>query len=350
MELNITRAGITVPVPVDPGGAAGPTRGQVRGARWRRSSPGLYVPVDVDAEDTCQRIVEAVAGVVHSLDPPQVAAATGWAALHWQGARWFTGRTSKGEPLPVPVAIGDSRHLARRPGVQPCRDWLFVDDIVQVHGLPITRAERSVCIAGLRARGLVETVQTIEMAAADDLIDVAGQESYALRLKGRPRTRRLFEALALAQENAWSPPEVTLRLRWQARYPRRSLLCNPPLFDHGGGHLITPDVFDPQAGIVGQYDGVVHDESRVRRRDLASEELCRELGLEVVSMVSTDLRDMIGFERRLDSAYRRAAQREPSRAWTLEQPEWWVDTSTVAARRGLTDEERRIWLRHRDLS
>lgn len=340
MDLHIERRGVVVPVRVDPLGIEGPTPGQARGPRRRRTpGSGLFVPSDVSADDELQRIVEAVAGA------PEGSGATGWAALCWQRARWFTGRTAQGDPLPVPLAIGDTVHLAPRAGVQLHRDWLFDGDIVHVDGLSVTRAERSICTAALRATSLEDTIRIICMAMADDLASLDEIRSYAARIKGRPHTLRLAEAIDLSDENVWSPQEVTLLTRWRVQLPGRTPRCNPPIFDLRGNHLMTPDVFDPEAGVIGQYDGLVHERTRVRRRDLEVEELCRDLGLEVVTMLSTDLRDLRSFDRRLASAYQRAARRHSPREWTLDQPWWWTDTSTVARRRALDEEARRIWLR-----
>lgn len=332
-----------VPVRVDPLGIDGPTPGQARGPRWRRTpGPGLFVPSSVPVDSGFQRIVEAVAGA------PEGSGATGWAALHWQRARWFTGRTAHGDPLPVPLAIGDTAHLAPRAGVQLHRDWLFDGDIIHVDGLPITRAERSICTAALRARSLEDTVRIICMAMADDLASLSELRSYAARIKGRPHTRRLNDAIELSDENIWSPQEVTLMMRWRLQRPGCVPLCNPPIFDRRGTHLLTPDLLDARAGVIGQYDGLLHERTRVRRRDLEVEEVCRELGLEVVTMLSSDLRDLRSFDRRLAAAYERAAPRcrdHSERAWTLDQPWWWIDTSTVARRRALDETDRRIWLR-----
>lgn len=341
MDLHLTRPGPVVPVAADPLGLAGPTPGQARGSRWRTSSPGRFVPVGVRADDTQQRIVEAVAGGVAGT------AATGWSALHWQGARWFSGRRADGTPEPVLLAVGDAGNLAPRPGVRFCYDWLFDDDVIDVDGLPVTRPERSVCAEVLRVRTLARAVRIIEMATADDLVDLDALEAYALRIKGRPHTVRLFSALGLADENVWSPGESDMRHVWRT-HRDSALLCNPPLFDHQGHHLLTPDLLDPVAGVIGEYNGRVHDERVVRRRDLNREELCRDLGLEVVEMVSMDLRDIRSFERRLDAAYERALGRREAgvrRQWTLEQPSWWIDTSTVVRRRALSDRERELWLR-----
>jgi hypothetical protein len=54
---------------------------------------------------------------------------------------------------------------------------------------------------------------------------------------------------------------------------------------------------------------------------------------------------MRSFDGRLATAYQRAGRRRPNPEWTLDQPWWWIDTSTVDRRRALGDEDRRIWLR-----
>lgn len=46
--------GLVLPVPVGPNG---PTPKQARGPRWRRSSPGLYVPSTTTDDVVEQRIV-----------------------------------------------------------------------------------------------------------------------------------------------------------------------------------------------------------------------------------------------------------------------------------------------------
>ncbi|MFC6154239.1 hypothetical protein [Nocardioides yefusunii] len=85
--------------------------------------------------------------------------------------------------------------------------------------------------------------------------------------------------------------------------------------------MLTPDLFDPEFGVAGEYDGVVHDSLSVRRRDLDREERARQAGIEVVSMNSTDLVDRTSFDRRLSNAYTRAQRRQQlrdQRSWQVE--------------------------------
>lgn len=338
---QVSRPGVVVPVPVDPAGLSGPTKGQARGPLWRRAGKGLYVPAATDPTELEQRIVEAVVGCGSG------ASATGWAALAWVGARWFNGFEGDGRtPLPVPVAIDDERVVRPRPGVEISEDWLFDGDVRTVDGLRVTTPERAVTFEVRRARTFLRAVQVVDMAAADDLVDLASLAAYTERLVARPGVRQLRNALTWGEENAWSPQEVTMRLDWKEARPRDTVLCNPPLFDLDGRHLLTPDLFDPLHGVAGEYDGVVHLDHGSRRRDLNRDALYRDLGIEVVTMMSIDRPDTTDFRARLRGAYRRAAQRDAHpRAWTLHQPDWWVDTSTVARRRALDEIERSIWLR-----
>ena len=49
-----------------------------------------------------------------------------------------------------------------------------------------------------------------------------------------------------------------MRLVWVLIAELCPPLCNAPLFDLGGQLLGIPDLFDPEAGLVGEYDGAHH--------------------------------------------------------------------------------------------
>ncbi|MEQ6903810.1 hypothetical protein [Nocardioides sp. YIM 152588] len=341
MLLHVTRPGVVAPVAVDPTGRTGPTPRQSRGRAWRRTSANRFVPATVDPSRLEQRIVEALAVA------PEGSAITGWAALAWSGARWFDGTAGGRDPLPVPVALDDDGTAIRSAGVLLCNDWLFEGEIVTVDGVPATVPERSLSFAVRRARSDREAIAQIDMAYASNLTAPGPFGLHLARLAGRPGIRRARHAYAHADENAWSPMESVMRCVWQETHQRP--LCNVPIFDHDGNHQLTPDLFDPGAGVAGEYDGEVHQGLGPRRRDLGREELYRDMGIELVTMMSTDLRDTSAFSARLRSAYRRsnASGSGGGLPWTLEQPEWWVDTSTVARRLALTVAEHAAWLGRR---
>lgn len=295
------------------------------------------MPTHVDSTRLEQRIVEAVACL------PPGTAATGWAGLAWLHARWFNGFGPDGKPLPVPVALNDRRTARPRSGVIFTEDWLFADDVITIDGLPITIPERAVTHAARVAPTLTAALQVIDMAAYDDLIDLASLSSYAERLTGRPGSVQLRTALARANENAWSPQEVLMRTLWEDAIPGVRLLCNTPVFDLNGRHLLTPDLIDLDAGLFGEYDGPQHLEDHQRSRDLTREDLTHRLQVEVVTMMA-GARERSLFLDRLHGARARAAGMPGPRRWTIEQPDSWVDTSTVARRRALTAYERAMWL------
>jgi hypothetical protein len=140
--------------------------------------------------------------------------------------------------------------------------------------------------------------------------------------------------------------EHNLRGFWLPDVP--VLLTNHPVFDLDGRHVGTPDVIDPRTGVLGEYDGGIHLEGARRAVDVRREHDFRSHGLEPVTMLSDDCFNSNPFKLRLRAAYVRAEQRPASeRRWTLELPDWWVPTFTVAQRRALPDSERRIWLKHR---
>lgn len=336
--LTIIRSGVVAPVNIDPTGIAGPKQGTARGPRYRRSGRNLYVPASVDPTATDQRIVEAIA------DAPEGAAVTGWAALSWLRTLWFDGLLRDGQTTrPVPIALGDRPARSPRPGVTYSNDWLFDDDVIVVDGLPITTPLRSATYEARRARDIVRAVTVLDMAMAGDLFDTEELREYVARLAYREGVVLLKDSLPFVNENVWSPKEDVQRLTWL--FDRDAdLACNCPIFDLSGRHLFTPDLLDLVAGVTGEYNGIVHESMPVRRRDLHKEELMRRHRIEGAAMMSTDLRDTVRFIERLNSAYVRAEDHAGRpRTWTVEQPDWWVDTSTVARRRALTEDERAQW-------
>lgn len=336
------RPQLVAPVRIDSSGRNGPTPGQARGPGWRRTSKGFYVPSSVDTESVEQRIVEAATVL------PAYGGVTGWAALHWLGGRWFTGTGWGGvRTLPVCLATGGC-DIRPQAGITVSAERLSPLDLQEVDGLMVTTAVRSLCFEMRYAPTPRLAVVWLEMAAYDDLVSIDEAEAYAALHSGWTGIPQGRAPMLLADENSWSPREVVMRQVWieDAGLPRP--LCNVPIFDLQGRHIGTPDLFDPVAGVVGEYDGALHLQGARRSRDVVREERFRSHGLEYVTMLGGDVPDPGPFIRRLLRAYDRAASASSSpRSWTLEQPDWWVDTSTVARRRQLTEEDRAIWLRHR---
>lgn len=329
------------PVPLDPTGQDGPTAGLARGRDWRRSSHGLYVPADTD-QSVEQRIVEAAAVL------PAYGGVTGWAGLRWLGGAWFDGTGRGGrEQRPVTLATGD-RSIRPRPGIAISEERLDPTELHAHRGLIVTTALRSVFFETRYAATDGEAVTVADMAAYADLVsrrDVVEFATVNAGWTGMDRFRLVAEDM---DENSWSPAEVTMRRTWEheAQLPRP--LTNRPVFDLTGRHLGTPDLIDPVAGVIGEYNGALHLDGDQRSRDVRREALFREVGLECVEMLAGDLADTTAFIGRVRQAYARAARQPVThRRWTIALPSWWVPTFTVEQRRALDDSQRQRLLRLR---
>lgn len=235
-----------------------------------------------------------------------------------------------------------------QPGYRISKEKLDPRDLAEVDGLRLTTAVRSLCFEMRYAPSLRLAVQAFDMAAFSDLVTLEEMWDYAAAhgaWTGIPQCRC---ALALAEENCWSPAETVMRLVWilDAGLPRP--LCNVPVFDRDGRHIGTPDLLDPVAGVVGEYDGALHLEGAQRARDVRREDLFREAGLEYFTMLAGDAANRARIVDRMIRTRARAKwESEATRAWTITPPPWWTPTLTVQQRRDLTDDQRRRLLRHR---
>lgn len=283
-EFHPSRPGLVAPVRLDPSGAAGPTVAQARGPGWRRTSYGYYVPSYVDGEVVEQRILEASAVL------PSYGGVTGWAALRWMGAHWFSGLGPGGVELPVCLATG-ATVIREQPGIQPSTERLDPRDLTSHDGLRLTSAVRSVCFEMRYAPSERRAVVDLDMAAYSDLVSIAELREFADRHSGWTGIPQCRSALPHADENSWSPREVMMRSVWtmDAGLPRP--LCNVPIFDRTGRHVGTPDLLDPLAGVIGEYDGSLHLEGRQRHKDVSREGEFRSLGLEYATMLAGDWGD-----------------------------------------------------------
>ena len=176
------------------------------------------------------------------------------------------------------------------------------------------------------------------MAAYSDLLtldELAGYVRGRMAPTGIGQARR---AVALADENSWSPQEVVMRMVWTVEGDRPRPLCNAPVFDRWGRHVGTPDLLDPVAGVAGEYESALHLVGAQRTKDVRREGEFRSLGLEYVTMLGSDRTDDYrSFLSRLHTAYGNARYAsEAARPWTIVPPRWWVDTTSVDARRNLS--------------
>lgn len=302
----------TRPVPVDPCGLAGPTKGQARGPRWRRTGPNLYVPAHVDPTVPEQRIVEAAGHV-----PPD-GALTGWAVLRLRGGWMFDGLEPDGRtPLPVPVVAGP--HNGRRPRAGISYHYDRVELVSSVSGMPCVPVTRALFDAMRTGRGLFPAVVAADMAMFCGLVTPDRMDRFVETRAGWAGVPLVRRALALADPHAASPQETRLRLLWELglRLPRP--LVNVALFSRDGELLGYPDLLDVEAGLVVEYDGADHRSARRHSDDVDREARLRAVGLEVTRVTGGDLSRPRQLARRLLEARRRARFNPPSRrSWSLE--------------------------------
>lgn len=263
-----------------------------------------------------QRILE------QSVRLPAVGAVTGWAALRWRGAHYFTG-SDGGTEQPVPFALG-CLDIGRDPGIRVSRERFWPHEIEVVDGVPCALASRALFDQMRWESGLRRAVVDVDMTVAAGILTMAELTAYVQLRNGWTGVPRVREALALSTADSRSPQESRMRLVWVLDAHLPAPLCNKPVFDLAGRLLGYPDLFDPVAGLVGEYDGQDHLLSDRRRADTEREERFRDHGLEYFCLVRGELGDRARVVRRMLSARSRARfLAADRRSWTLDPPPWW---------------------------
>jgi hypothetical protein len=254
--------GLVRPVAVDPDGRTGPTKGQARGPRWRRTSTGMYVPSQVERGKVEQRILE------ESCRLPDAGVVTGWAALRLHGARYFDGLADDGSTLlSVPLVVPPGTPLRRTHGVEVHRERLEADEQTARHGIPCASPVRAAFDAARRAPDVREAVVVLDMSLAARVLHMATFREYLSSKGGWPGIRKVQGAADLADNRSKSPKESALRLIWRLDAGRPAPRCNWPVADAAGMFIGSPDLLCEELAVVGEYDGAEHRERRRHRDD-----------------------------------------------------------------------------------
>lgn len=314
-----TPTDLVVPVRVDLQGVLGPTPNQARGPRWRATSAGLFVPADTDSTVPEQRILE------QSMRLRAGGAVTGWGGCRMHHAAFFDGLRRDGRTLiPVPLNCGPLHQIRKLPGDDLIRDLIRPWEIVLIAGVPCTVALRATFDAMRYARSVRGAVVALDMMAAAKRVSPRRMALYLSAKQGWEGIQQCRDAVPLADEHSRSPQESRLRLVWVLDALRPRPLVNPPLFDLNGRLLGYPDLIDPVAGVVGEYDGEDHRDVAQHSSDVDREGRFRDHGLEVFRVTGPDLRKVEPVVERIHSSYRRVKRVPPERrTWTLTPPPWW---------------------------
>ncbi len=277
------------------------------------------MPSTVDPDVPEQRILEQAMRLASG------GAVTGWAACRMHGAAFFDGLRDGGRTrVPVPLNCGPLHQIRRQPGDDLIRDILNPDEIVVVRDVPCTTVQRATFDAVRYARTVREAVVALDMMAAAGLVTVAQMRDYVGRKQAWTGVQRARDAVSLADDLSRSPQESRLRLVWQLDADRGRPLVNRPLFDLDGRLLGYPDLLDPEAGVVGEYDGADHRSARQHSDDVDRESGFRDHLLEVVRFTGPDMTVPNRVTNRIHAAYARARWLPPARrTWTLTPPPHW---------------------------
>ena len=292
--------GLVWPVAADPDGESGPTRGRARGAGWRCTSRGWFVPATVTQDTVEQRILEAYVAAGPG------AVVTGWAALRLLGGGYFDGSAQDGRTrLPVPIAANGGR-VRSRPGVVVSRFIVPPDEVTMIHGMRCASPERALFDELRRLTGVRQRTVAIDMACAAQLTSILRMRRYLKVRRWYRDVRTVVPSLDLADERSWSGPETKFRMVWEVDAGWGHPLCNREIF-HVDGHLVgVPDLIDPRRAVVGEYAGEHHREIDQHTKDLGRGADFRGVGLEVVEVNGPILRDRRLVVERLHDAESRA--------------------------------------------
>jgi hypothetical protein len=312
------------PVRIDPLGTTGPTPNQARGPRWRKASPGFYVPIGVDGALPEQRVLERatllpVGGVV-----------TGWAGLLLAGAAYFDGFGPDGvTPRPVPLLAGPGQSRRPRGGVRWLQDRIEREEVWHPFGVPAARPMRSLFDDMRTADDVRHATVSMDMAAAADVTSIRRMRDYVAARPGWRGVRLVRRALDLSDECSRSPGESRTRLVWTLDTRCGRPVCNRDVFDDRGRFLGVADLIDAAAGVVGEYDGSEHARPRRRSRDAARDSSFRDVGLEVFRVTAFDEHQPGAVRQRIEAAYERARRNRLPRRWTLQPPAGWPAVPTL---------------------
>jgi hypothetical protein len=292
--------------------ALGVSTDELRGPRWRAPFYGVRAPAAVDLNDPAlQRILDVVELV------PDGGAIGGWAAGRLLGVPALDGGRHPRQQ-PVLVLVPDrAQHVSARPGVRFFRTSLDEADVTEVQGIPVSVPVRTVFDEVRTSRRPEDALVAADLVArwlgptGDDLLRYTAAHR---RFRGVPLVRTIAP---LVDPLSRSPGESRFRYLWvvEAGLPRP--LCNAYVVDADGTVVAMPDLLDPEAGMVGEYDGATHRELASHTEDNVREESFEAMGLVVVRATSLDLGPHRSrtIQRVREHHARAAASQVSPRAW-----------------------------------
>lgn len=109
-------------------------------------------------------------------------------------------------------------------------------------------------------------------------------------------------------------------------------LVNRHVWDRHGKLLGIADIFDPVAGVFGEYDGATHRRASRHTSDVGREDEVRRAGLEYRKVTWMDVHDRAMVADRMTTTRQRTLSTARRDGWTIEPPRGWWFTDTAADR------------------
>jgi hypothetical protein len=288
----------------------------LKGPNWRRVGRGFYTPTIDGALTPGQRILDAAPFIGGGV-------LGGWAAAYVHGVDWLDGI----DPFTFEELRVDCLAVRRpqlpairhRNNVVPRADRMVVD------GIAVTTPTRTAFDGARWAGSLEEAVVFTDAVAHFTGIDPVELERFAVEHPYYQGVQQAIAAAKLTNGDVLSSWESRLRCCYllDAGLPD-NLLVNVPIFA-GGRELGRPDLLDPDAGLVLEFDGAQHRDRAQHHRDNIREEEFEDTNLTVLRADSLDLtRERDSFVRRVHTGYARSVVRDRSKdRWTLDPPPGW---------------------------
>jgi hypothetical protein len=301
----------------------GITRGVYRGRSWRRVRRGFYVPARAgwlpgeQRFSTAQRILD--------VSP----ALTERAAAYILGVDWLDGLDPHTlAAMPVDIIAGDRRRRQRKE-ITYHFTALSDEDVHVRHGFRVTGPLRTAFDGARWAASLEDAVVFVDAVAHFLALDPDDLKAYVSEYPQWTGIEQATAAVTLARPEVKSTWETRLRMCWLNDAGLPPPLINVPIFDPLDQLLGIVDLFDPESGLVAEFDGEQHRDPEHHRRDNIREEKLEAANLVVVRSDKTDIRRARRqLAERLKVGYRRGRARDRTQdAWTLQQPTWWRQRS-----------------------
>jgi hypothetical protein len=248
------------------------TKGELRGPRYRRLFPNVYVskspPLDLKTRSRAAQVLLGDGAVL-----------AGYSAAVWLGAACA--------PHGADAEVTTSGRSARpHPGLRMHRDRLAIDETISASGVLTTTPERTAYDLA-RWLPLTEAVCAIDALAHTAGFDPKALLSVADRYPRAHGTRRLGAAVALADPRAESVRESLCRLVLVVRgLPAPELQYSVYA---GGSFVARLDMAYPDARVGIEYDGVGHRSPSTFTDDLRKGNALVDLGWIILRFTSDDL-------------------------------------------------------------